>query len=135
MTVAAPRVAIWWTTNADSSSSRWASSTQRTTSAVRSEGTSASITPRSSVRVSVTPVDAHEVKAPSGMLRAEVVPAVQRVMRPRAAARASASRAVQLLPTPSGPQMSTPDVDAAIAASRTCICCVRPTNGHDRRTF
>ena len=49
------------------------------------------------------------MNAPSGSARADSVPTIHFVRSPDAAARRSASRASQVLPTPAAPAITTPE--------------------------
>ena len=94
-----------------------------------------SITSRTSCSRSL-PVDvAHGANAPSGTLRADVVPTAQRDSHPRDEAADTASRAIRLFPTPAAPHTRIPGRSGAErAASMVRFSSRRPVSGHVNRT-
>src|SRR6478672_8694127 len=67
-----------------------------------------SITPRTSCRLSPPAGPAHDLKAPNGRARAELVATTHRTSHPVDAAEIVASRAIRLFPTPTAPHTTIP---------------------------
>jgi hypothetical protein len=131
---AASVAASWWTSAADPSSRRCASST-RTASRRPSACWTSDCRPwrRISSRSAAPPRGGGSsgASAPNGMLAAALVATASRVLQPRSRAAASASQASLLFPTPVAPASTTlrnasPSIVSATRSSSSC----RPTRGH-----
>ena len=93
-----------------------------------------SITPRTSCRLSPPAGPTHELNAPNGRARAELVATTHRTTQPVEAAQAVASRAIRLLPTPAAPLTTIPlQSRSDNAASMSRISFDRPVSGHPNR--
>ena len=83
----------------------------------------------------MTPGWVQAVKAPNGIARAEVAPAVHLLSNPCDSAADNASRAILLFPTPAAPDTTTPEASgAAIEDAMALIDPARPVSGQDKRT-
>ncbi len=131
ITVAARRSTNWCSTNADKSSRRRASSTTTSTGAPFGDAVTLAITLLTSCSGSPSSRSAHCAHAPSGIDRAARVPVTQRTAQPRSAARAIASRASRVLPTPAEPEITTPTygLSGQNASAMTLSSSARPVSG------
>lgn len=90
-----------------------------------------SITPRTCCRLSPPVAPTHELKAPNGRPRAELVATTHRTSHPVDAAEVIASRAIRLFPTPTAPHTTIPAQSRSDnAASISRISFDRPVSGH-----
>ncbi|SHW57830.1 Uncharacterised protein [Mycobacteroides abscessus subsp. abscessus] len=135
-TVASRRVTSWCTANADRSSSRWASSTPTTTLPFGAVPITPSITSRTRRSGSGPKSLTTSANAPSGMVRADAVPAIHRE-RPGGRHTATASRARRVFPTPASPANTMPRARSAprrVAPAITRSSSARPCRGHSWST-
>ena len=136
-TRAAPVAAIWWTSVAERSSRRWASSTERTRGRPPAESTRKPAQRRRRSARSPTPPSGPDVSggssganAPSGSGVAARVAVTRATDAPDRSRTVRYSAARRVLPTPAGPASTTPRTEPAWMPWRRRSSPARPTSGH-----